>query len=154
MLKGVISMPSNIFATTGTNVSIMFLDSSEEWEDAILMDATKLGHKEKVDGKNQRTLLDIDEINKIIEYFNNKKVEEDFSIIVDHEKIKKKKYSFSAGQYFAVRVDYVDITEEEFEDKMICLQGELDELFLEGKRLEAEIKKQLGCVIYEKKEIN
>ena len=44
-------MPSNIFATTGTNVSIMFLDSSEEWEDAILMDATKLGHKEKVDGK-------------------------------------------------------------------------------------------------------
>ena len=26
MLRGVISMPSNIFATTGTNVSILFLD--------------------------------------------------------------------------------------------------------------------------------
>jgi type I restriction enzyme M protein len=28
MLRGVISMPSNIFATTGTNVSILFLDNS------------------------------------------------------------------------------------------------------------------------------
>jgi type I restriction enzyme M protein len=28
MLRGVISMPSNIFATTGTNVSILFLDKS------------------------------------------------------------------------------------------------------------------------------
>lgn len=154
MLKGVISMPSNIFATTGTNVSIMFLDSSVECEEALLMDATKLGHKEKVDGKNQRTLLKNDEINKIIEFFNGRKIEEDFSILVDYEKIKKKKYSFSAGQYFAVRVDYVDITEEEFEDKMSSLQVELDELFLEGKRLETEIKKQLGCVIYEKKEID
>jgi len=29
MLKGVVSMPSNIFATTGTNVSVIFLDKNQ-----------------------------------------------------------------------------------------------------------------------------
>ncbi len=30
MLAGVVSMPSNIFATTGTNVSILFIDDSNK----------------------------------------------------------------------------------------------------------------------------
>ncbi|MFO6256451.1 N-6 DNA methylase, partial [Pseudomonas aeruginosa] len=30
MLAGVVSMPSNIFATTGTNVSILFIDASNK----------------------------------------------------------------------------------------------------------------------------
>lgn len=30
MLRGVVSMPSNIFATTGTNVSVIFLDNSKK----------------------------------------------------------------------------------------------------------------------------
>ena len=32
MLKGVVSMPSNIFATTGTNVSVLFLDRENKEE--------------------------------------------------------------------------------------------------------------------------
>ena len=40
MLRGVVSMPSNIFATTGTNVSVLFLDNSKKYEQAILMDAS------------------------------------------------------------------------------------------------------------------
>lgn len=57
MLRGVVSMPSNIFATTGTNVSIIFLGKENRDGQVILMDASKLGTKEKVDGKNQRTVL-------------------------------------------------------------------------------------------------
>ena len=55
MLRGVISMPSNIFATTGTNVSILFLDRANKDGKVLLMDASKLGHKEKVDGKKTDT---------------------------------------------------------------------------------------------------
>ena len=66
MLRGVVSMPSNIFATTGTNVSILFLDKDNQDGKVILMDASKLGTKEKVDGKNQRTVLSKDEIDRII----------------------------------------------------------------------------------------
>ena len=55
MLAGVVSMPSNIFANTGTNVSILFLDR-ENKEDVILVDASNLGTKVK-EGKNQKTVL-------------------------------------------------------------------------------------------------
>ena len=42
-LKGAISMPSNIFATTGTNVSIIFIDKSIDNNEIVLMDATNMG---------------------------------------------------------------------------------------------------------------
>ena len=57
MLRGVVSMPSNVFANTGTNVSVLFLDKENKDGKVILMDASKLGTKEKVDGKNQKTVL-------------------------------------------------------------------------------------------------
>ena len=98
MLRGVISMPSNIFATTGTNVSILFLDKANTKGDIVLMDASKLGETVK-EGKNQKTLLSTDEENRIIETFNQHEAKEDFSVVVSYEQIKEKNYSFSAGQY-------------------------------------------------------
>ena len=47
MLKGVVSMPSNIFANTGTNVSVVFLDRANKSNDVVLIDASKLGEKIK-----------------------------------------------------------------------------------------------------------
>ena len=70
MLAGVVSMPSNIFATTGTNVSILFIDKTNK-EDVIFIDASGLGETIK-DGKNQKTLLSPVEEQKIIDTFNNK----------------------------------------------------------------------------------
>ncbi len=69
MLRGVVSMPSNIFATTGTNVSILFIDNANKKGDIVLMDASKLGTTVK-DGKNQKTLLSPEEEQKIINTFN------------------------------------------------------------------------------------
>ena len=149
MLRGVISMPSNIFATTGTNVSILFLDRENKDGDVILMDASKLGTKEKVDGKNQRTVLSDDEITRIIDIFNAGKAEEDFCVAVSYADIEAKKLSFSAGQYFEVKIVYVELTPEEFSEKMNEFSARLDELFAESRRLEDEIKTQLGRVRYE-----
>lgn len=149
ILRGVISMPSNIFATTGTNVSILFIDKEHRNEKVILMDASKLGHKEKVDGKNQRTVLDDDEIVKIIDTFNIKEQVDDFSVLVDYEQIEQKKLSFSAGQYFEVKIEYVELTPEEFTAKMDDYTKQLKELFAEGDKLQAEIIEQLGKVRYE-----
>jgi len=41
-LKGAVSMPSNIFATTGTNVSVLLIDKSSN-DKVVLVDATKMG---------------------------------------------------------------------------------------------------------------
>ena len=149
MLRGVISMPSNIFATTGTNVSILFLDRENKDGNVILMDASKLGTKEKVDGKNQRTVLSSEEISKIIDTFNAGKPVDDFCVAVSYADIEAKKLSFSAGQYFEVKIEYVELSPEEFTEKMNGFASSLDAMFAESHRLEDEIKAQLGRVKYE-----
>jgi type I restriction enzyme M protein len=148
MLKGVISMPSNIFATTGTNVSILFIDNENKKGDIVLMDASKLGTTVK-DGKNQKTLLSHDEEQKIINTFNKHEAVEDFTVVVSYEQIVEKNYSFSAGQYFDVKIEYTDITPEEFAAKMENFKANLDILFAESKTLEKEIQKQLQTLKYD-----
>ena len=148
MLRGVVSMPSNIFATTGTNVSVLFLDKDNTNGNIVLMDASKLGTTVK-EGKNQKTLLSTEEENRIIDTFNQLKPIEDFSVVVTYEQIKEKNYSLSAGQYFEIRIEYTDITPEEFSSKMNTFQQKLDVLFTESHKLEVEIKKRLGELRYD-----
>jgi len=150
MLQGVISMPANIFATTGTNVSIVFIDRKNKNGKIVLMDASNLGEKVKVDGKNQKTVLSKEEISKIINTFNSEEAVDDFSAIVDYADIEAKKLSFSAGQYFEVKMEYVDITEKEFNIKIQEFTNRLENMFAKGSKLEAEIKKGLeGLRFYE-----
>lgn len=110
-------MPPNIFANTGTNVSVIFLDKSEN-KKILLMDASNLGTKQKIE---------ID----------------DFSVLVGLDEIAQKNFSFSAGQYFKVKIDYVDISEEEFQNKIQNFQADLQKFFAEGHELEQNILTQL-----------
>lgn len=116
MLRGVVSMPSNIFATTGTNVSVLFLDKANTKGDIVLMDASKLGTTVK-DGKNQKTVLSAQEEELIVTSFNDHKAVEDFTVVVSYEEVKEKNYSFSAGQYFDVKIEYIDITAEKLKKR-------------------------------------
>ncbi|EEX9089048.1 SAM-dependent DNA methyltransferase [Escherichia coli] len=142
MLAGVVSMPSNIFATTGTNVSILFIDASNK-EKVVLIDASNLGEKVK-DGKNQKTVLTECEEKRICEAFNNKWSEEDFSVVVSYDDIAAKNYSFSAGQYFDVKIEYTDMTPEQFAAKMNGFTENLESLFSQSREMEVEIKKQMA----------
>ena len=147
MLAGVVSMPSNIFATTGTNVSIVFLDK-ENKDDVVLIDASNLGTTVK-EGKNQKTLLSVTEEDQIIKTFTNKEAIEDFSVVVKYDDIKTKNYSLSAGQYFKVKIEYIDITAEKFEAKLNDFESNLQGLFTESETLEKEIQKNLKGLQYE-----
>lgn len=149
MLRGVISMPSNIFATTGTNVSILFLDKTNAEGGVVLMDASKLGTSIK-EGKNKKTLLSPEEEQVIIETFNSHEPKEGFSVVVSYEQIKDKNSSFSAGQYFDVKVQYADITPKEFEQKVGLFKDELGILFAKSRKLDEEITQQLGKLKYDK----
>ena len=147
-LKGVISMPSNIFANTGTNVSVLFIDKSNQDGKIMLVDASKLGEKKK-EGKNQRTVLSEKEVEKIENTFINQEVVEDFSVKVSYEEIQEKNYSLSAGQYFEVKIEYVELSLEEFHQRMAEYSSRLEKYFAEGKRLEEEIEENLGALKYE-----
>lgn len=148
MLAGVVSMPSNIFATTGTNVSILFIDDSNDG-DVVLVDASNLGQKVK-EGKSQKTLLSDEEEQQIIKTFNNKDQIDGLSVTVSYDDIKVKNYSFSAGQYFEVKIEYVDITAEQFTEKMQDFTDNLDSLFKQSNELELAIKNQLARLKYDK----
>lgn len=152
MLRGVVSMPSNIFANTGTNVSVVFLDAAGTKDDKVLLvDASNMGTKVKLEGtKNQRTYLSQEEMDTIVSTMNDLKETDDFSVLVSLVDITNKKYSFSAGQYFKVKIEYVDITPEEFQQKMAGYEKQLKDYFNEGHKLEEEILKGLGELKYEK----
>lgn len=147
MLAGVVSMPSNIFATTGTNVSILFIDDANK-ADVVLIDASGLGTKVK-DGKYQKTLLSEEEEDGIIATFNAKQGVEDFSVVVSYDVIAAKNYSLSAGQYFEAKIEYVDLTPQQFAMKVKGFSDNLDKLFKESAALEQEIKTQLAGLRYE-----
>jgi len=145
ILSGVISMPSDIFATTGTNVSVIFLDK-QNTEDIVLIDASGIGETIK-DGNNQRTVLTFDEEEKIIETFNQKVAIDDFSVNVSYQELEEKNYSFSAGQYFEVKIEYSEITHTEFTSKMRGFETSLSDFFKQSEELEnkiSSIAKNLG----------
>ena len=140
-------MPSNVFATTGTNVSVLFFDKSAQSDKVILIDASKLGEEYK-EGNNQKRRLRDFEIDKIVNTFQNKEAVDDFSVAVTYDEIKEKGYSLSAGQYFDIKIDYVDITEEEFNKRMSNYRSTLKAQIEESHRLEEEILKQLDSISF------
>ena len=103
-MYGVISMPSNVFANTGTNVSVLFFDNSRKAEKVVLIEDSKMGEEYK-DGNNQKCRLRDFEIEQIVSTFQNKEAVDDFSVAVTYDEIKAKKYSLAAGQYFDVKID-------------------------------------------------
>ena len=135
-------MPSNIFANTGTNVSVLFIDKSNQNGEVLLMDASKMGTKVKV-GKNQKTVLSNEELDKIVNTFINNEVIDDFSILVTYDQIKEKNYSFSAGQYFDVKIEYVDITQEEYEKMIDDFDADFAKYVEETNQFQKEISEVL-----------
>ena len=142
-------MPSNVFANTGTNVSVLFFDKSASAEKVVLIDASKLGEEYK-EGNNQKKRLRDFEIEQIVTTFRECKPVDDFSVSVSYDDIKEKGYSLSAGQYFDIKIEYVDITEEEFNQRMADYQKKLSGQFAESHRLEEEIMTQIRSLKFNK----
>lgn len=148
IVYGVVSMPSNVFANTGTNVSVLFFDNARTAQKVVLIDASKLGEEYK-DGNIQKRRLRDFEIDKIVETFLRKEAVDDFSVAVTYDEIIDKKYSLAAGQYFDMKMEYVKLSQAEFNDKMQEYEKMLQGYFDEGARLQGEIMEQLGRARYE-----
>ena len=129
------------------NVSVLFFDKSAEKSDddkVVLVDASKLGKEYKDANGLKKIRLENDEIDKIVSAFRNAQPIDDFSAVVSYADVKAKGYSLSAGQYFDIKIDYVDITEDEFNAQMKADMDELESMFAESHRLEDELRLQLN----------
>ena len=105
IVSGAVSMPSNVFANTGTNVSVLFFDNSRENDIVVLIDASNMGEEYK-EGNNQKRRLRVEEIDRIVNTFRQREAVDDFSVTVTYDEIIAKKYSLAAGQYFDVKIEY------------------------------------------------
>lgn len=148
IVYGCVSMPSNVFATTGTNVSVLFFDNSKTTDKVVLIDASKMGEEYK-DGNLQKRRLRDNEIDQIVNTFLHKIAVDDFSVTVTYDEIIEKKYSLSAGQYFDIKIEYEELTQEEFNSKIYEYIANLHTFFDEGTALQVKIIEQLKKVKYE-----
>lgn len=146
-LSGVISMPSNIFATTGTNVSILFIDKEKKDSSVFLVDASNMGDKVK-EGRTQKTVLSKTDLEFIIECFNSKKITSEISVLTELEEIKNKNYSLSAGQYFKINLKYEKMTVQEFNKKTREFEENMGELLAIDSKLTNSLLESIKKIKY------
>ena len=72
---------------------------------------------------------------------------DDFSTVVSYEDIMAKNYSLSAGQYFEIKIEYVDITKDEFQGILMAHQKNIKSLSGRSKVIESEITKLLSKLV-------
>jgi type I restriction enzyme M protein len=151
ILRGVITMPSNIFATTGTNVSVLFLDKSNKNESIIIIDASGLGTTVK-DGKNQKTLLSRQEEETIVSTFNNQIEVEEFSFLIPVSLLIKKNYSLSPMQYsgsWDARTLAETHSVADLDDQIRVLTTMLNKQLANGSTSSSTLKSQLKGIVDE-----
>ncbi len=147
-LRAVVSMPSNIFANTGTNVSIIFIDKSNQSGKVVLVDASDLGDKVK-EGKNKKTVLSPQEEQQIIDTVSNCSIVDNFSVVKTFDELITGSYSINPGNYFSVRVERVDISPEEFSEIMRTSEEALTKMFDESTKLKKSILSSFRMIKYE-----
>ncbi len=148
LVYGVVCMPSQVFANTGTNVSIIFFHKTPSAKEVILIDASKLG-EEYTENKNKKTRLRASDMDLILETFQNKAPKADFCALVSFDEIIEKNYSLNPGQYFTIEDTSETISQEEFENLMQQYSSELTSLFDESQNLQQEILETLKGVRFE-----
>lgn len=144
----IIQMPPNIFATTGTNVFVLFIEKNASQNEIMMIDASKLGQKVR-EGKNQRTILRPNELERIVDVALNKKVEKHFSTIATAKDIQEKGYTLTVGQYYNLEINKSLLTKTEAKEKMNKLSKKLDILYDNNHKLETDIKDMLERLYHE-----
>ncbi|MEC0182599.1 class I SAM-dependent DNA methyltransferase [Paenibacillus peoriae] len=140
ILRGVIHMPSNIFATTGTSVSIIFIDKTKTDDKVMLLDASNLGEKVSLED-GQRTVLSEIERNKIVTFFKSRKEEPEFSVLVTNDQIINNSFSIQAGQYVELKEENLDY---DIDSRLNELQNEIRRMIDKSSKLDEHILKLMG----------
>ena len=158
LVDAIVALPDKLFYSTSIPVSLWILNRNRKdnpkfrkREDEILfIDARKLGTM--IDRRHRE--LTTEDIKKIADtYHNYRNVDGSYEDIQGFckaaklEEVRENEYVLTPGRY-------VGIEEEEddgipFEEKMKALTSELGELFEESRRLEEEIRKNLGAIGFE-----
>jgi type I restriction enzyme M protein len=101
-LFAVVQMPTNVFATTNTSVSVIFIDKSKEHNNVMFVDASKLGSLVKAKDNTRVVLSDQDQQRIVDAITDNKEVQE-FSTFVSTSTITENDCMLKPGLYFKMQ---------------------------------------------------
>ena len=102
------------------------------------------------EGNNKKKRLRDYEINQIVNTFLNKEKVDDLSSVVTYDEIIDKNYSLAAGQYFDIKLEFIEISEEEYNAKIEQFENSLKKYCEENEILKNNILKSLGEIKYDK----
>ena len=147
----IISMPSQLFYDVAIPVSLWFVSKNRNnrKEKVLFIDARRLGFMET---RKHRELTD-DEIKKIYTTYHKWRDGKEYYDIdgfcksIEFEEIKSHDYVLTPGRY--VGIEEVEDDGISFDEKMMLLTSELDQLFKSSRSLEEKIKESLRGLGYE-----
>ena len=129
IVSTVVMNPEKMFESTPTTTLSLILDvKKKEKETPILINAHHSeyiryqngqfggGSHTKRTYKKKFNCYSDENINEIIDTINNKKIIDEYSVIPTFEQLEDRHYSLYAGQYFEVKIEYIDITQEEYDE--------------------------------------
>lgn len=155
LVECIISLPGQLFYTTGIPVCLWFISKNKiQKGKTLFIDARKMGTmvtralRELTDGKDNPEQNDIGKLADTYNAFAAGELEDvpGFCAVVTTERIAAEDYILTPGRYVGIEAPEDD--GEPFDEKMTRLTAELYELFEESHKLENEIKKKLAAIGY------
>ena len=146
LVEGIISLPSQLFYSTGIPVSLWFISRNKQQPGKTLfIDARQMGTM-VTRAVRELQQEDIERIAQTFDNYRQGTLEDDkgFCAVKTLDDIKAQDYILTPGRYVGIAEQEDD--GEPFEDKMKRLTSELSGLFEQSHQLEDEIRKQLGSI--------
>jgi len=120
----VISLPANLFYSTGIPVCILVLKKCKSEDDVLFINASASEHYAKE--KRQNKLRDKD-IEKILDTYKNRIEEDRYSRIVPMKEIIDNDYNLNISRYISTAVAEADIDLDTVQQELVALEKEIDE---------------------------
>lgn len=145
LMEAVVSCPVNFFESTPVNTSIIFINKDKIDNRFVLIDNTSknctewireqrgqfggAAHTSRVYKKKFNVFSD-DNIEKILKTIIERVKEDDYSVVMTYTGFNEN-FSYSPGQYFPVKIQYVNITQEQYDNMIASFFKGFDE-FCDG----------------------
>lgn len=158
MVDAIVALPDKLFYSTGIPVSLWILNRNKKdnpkyrsrEHEILFIDARQLG--EMIDRRHRE--LTEEDISKISETYHEwRNIDGEYEDIkgfcksASIEDIREHEYVLTPGRY--VGIEDVEDDGIPFDEKMESMTAELAELFAKSRKLEDEIRKNLGGIGYE-----
>ncbi len=153
LIECIISLPGQLFYTTGIPVCLWFISKNKKQKGKTLfVDARNMGTmstrvlRELTDGSEDPKNNDIGKLAETYKAFNDGVLEnvKGYCAVVTTQEIASQDYNLTPGRYVGVEDGGED--DEAYEAKMERLSNELISLFDESKELEGELREKLSAI--------